>query len=185
MRSLPNVYVLLQDAQWGTGRQERYLKGALTWLWGRLPLTPRMRTALIWLLSPKFTVGVVALVRDEQGRVLLLRHTYRPGREWGLPGGGLHAHESLEDCLRREVYEETGMQVEIDALLSAAAHRDRRLVDMIFACHPAPGQSLDSFRPNPEVDEARYFAPDELPAEMSRGQRRLLSVALGQAERNA
>ena len=144
-------------------------------------MTRRMRTAILWWLGPKFTVGVVGLVLDEEGRVLLLRHTYRPGREWGLPGGGLHLHESLEDCLRREIREETGMRVRVDRLLSAAAHFDRRLVDMIYACRPSPGESLEGFTPNPEVAEARFFPPDELPENMSRSQRRLVAVALRQA----
>ena len=61
----------------------------LTYLWGHIPFPRRVRTALIWLLSPKFTVGVVALVRNDEGRILLLRHTYRLARPWGLPGGGL------------------------------------------------------------------------------------------------
>jgi len=151
-------------------------------LWGRLPLPGMARNWIVWLLSPKFTVGVVGLVRDEQGCVLLLRHTYRPGKPWGLPGGGLRPGERLEDCLRREMHEETGLEVEIDALLSAAAHYDRKLVDMIFTCHLRPGQSLAAFKPNAEVSEARYFAPDELPQGMSRGQRRLILVAVRQAE---
>ena len=150
------------------------------WLWKRLPLPRRARTALIWLLSPKFTVGVVGLVRDERGHVLLLRHAYRPNKPWGPPGGGLKIGESLEECLQREVREETGMEVEVDALLTAAAHFDRRLVDMIFACHPRRGQNLSNFRPNAEIAEARYFPPDRLAENMSRSQRNLIKVALRQ-----
>src|SRR4051812_39518773 len=107
----------------------------MTHLWGQLPIPGRARSAIIWLLSAKFTVGVSGLVRDEEGRVLLLRHTYRPAWPWGLPGGGLRPGESLEDCLHRELLEETGLEIEIEGLLSAASHYDRKLVDMIFACH--------------------------------------------------
>jgi ADP-ribose pyrophosphatase YjhB (NUDIX family) len=154
----------------------------LTWLWGRLPLNDRARTAIIWLLSPKFIVGVVGFIRDEEGRVLLLKHTYRRSKPWGLPAGGMRPGESLEECLRREIKEETGLVVEIDHLLSAAAHYDRRLVDMIFACHPVAGSTLADFKPNAEVSEARYFPPDQLPEGVSRGQRRLIKVACEQAD---
>jgi 8-oxo-dGTP diphosphatase len=147
-----------------------------------LPLKGWMRTKIIWLLSPKYVVGVSGLVRDDQGRVLLLRHTYRGRWPWGLPGGGLKPGESLEECLEREVLEEAGLQVEAEHLLSAAAHYDRLLVDMIFSCRLLPGQNLDNFAPNPEIAEARFFPLDTLPEEISWGQRRLIRIALSQAE---
>src|SRR5205807_3526892 len=118
----------------------------------------------------------------EEGRVLLLRHTYWLKKPWGLPGGGLHPGETLEECLRREVLEETGMKIEIKELLSAAAHFDRRLVDMVFSCRPANGASLASFKPNAEVAEARFFALSDFPEDMATGIRRLIEVAIKQAE---
>lgn len=140
-----------------------------------------MRGAIIFWLTPKFNVGVMGLVRDEQGNVLLLRHTYRGGRPWGLPGGGLKPGEMLEECLRREIREEVGIEVEIDALLSLSSHRNRRVVDMIFACHPARGETLDNFKPNAEIDEARFFTPDGLPQAITSGQVKLVRMALRQA----
>jgi ADP-ribose pyrophosphatase YjhB (NUDIX family) len=136
----------------------------------------------MWLLSPKFMVGVSGLIIDEEGRILLLRHTYRGKRPWGLPGGGLKHGESLEECLMREVREETGMQVEIKHLLLGAAHPDHLLVDLIYSCRPLPGQSLDVFRPNAEIAEAQWFYCDDLPPDVSRGQHRLIRIALEQAE---
>ncbi len=76
------------------------------------------------------------------------------------------------------------MKVEIEGLLSAAAHFDRRLVDMIFSCRPASGENLQGFTPNSEIAEARYFAPGSLPDNMSTSQRKLIKVALRQAEAN-
>ncbi len=148
----------------------------LTILWGRLPIPGRVRSVIIWLLSAKFTVGVSALVLDEQERVLLLRHTYRPSRPWGLPGGGLHPAESLEECLCRELFEETGLRIEVNELLSAASHHDRKLVDMIFMCRLAPGETLASFKASAEVVEARFFTLYELPDNMSPGQRKLIYI---------
>ena len=154
----------------------------LTWLWGRLPIRGRLRTIIMWWLSPKYMVGVSGLIRDEAGRILLLKHTYRGKEPWGLPGGGLKPGESLEQCLLREVWEETGMRAEITHMLSCAAHPDRRLVDMIFSCRLLPGESLDAFQPNAEVAEARWFNASDLPFNTTKGQRRLIKVALGQAE---
>lgn len=140
-----------------------------------------MRSALIWLLSPKFVVGVVGLVRNEEGHVLLLKHTYRRARPWGLPGGGLTPGESLEECLKREIREETGLEVEVEKMLSFGAHPDRRLVDAIFACKPLPGYTLERFKPNAEISEARWFSMSALPENLPGGLRRLLEVAERQA----
>lgn len=150
----------------------------VTWLWGRLPLPNRARTFIIWLLSPKYTVGVLGLVRDEQGRILVLKHTYRPSEPWGLPGGGLRPGETLQQCLKREIREEAGIEVEIGDLLSTVAHPDRKLLDVIFACRPRAGQSLATFRPNAEISEARFVDPGDLPGNIARGQRRVLKLAL-------
>jgi 8-oxo-dGTP diphosphatase len=130
----------------------------ITAIWNRLPLNRRLRSALVWLFNAKFTVGVIALVQDEEGRVLLFKHTYRRDKPWGLPGGSLQPGEDLERCLVRELREETGMEIEVDRLLSAAAHPERRRVDMIFACRLADGQGLERFRRSAEVSEARFFA---------------------------
>jgi ADP-ribose pyrophosphatase YjhB (NUDIX family) len=149
-------------------------------LWGQLPLPRKARSTIIWLLNPKFTVGVVGLVHDEEGRILLLKHTYRPGKPWGLPGGGLRPGESLEDCIRREVQEEANMKIQVERLLSGAAHYDRRLVDMIFACHPRPGETLGTFKPNAEIVDARFYRLDELPPDMSKSQRKLILIVARQ-----
>ena len=50
--------------------------------------------------------GVRAVIRDEAGAVLLqLRGDFKI---WGLPAGGMELGESVQDAVRREVYEETG-----------------------------------------------------------------------------
>ncbi len=135
----------------------------------------------MWLLSPKYSVGVTGLLLDDEGRVLLLRHTYRGSKPWGLPGGGLQPGETLEECLERELREETGMHVEVGELLWAASHTHRRLVDFIYRCTPLPGQSIKEFRPGAEVVEARYFAADSLPNGVSRRLQGLV-VRLGKPE---
>ena len=53
--------------------------------------------------------GVRAVIRDETGAVLLqLRGDFRI---WGLPAGGMELGESVQDAVRREVFEETGLTV--------------------------------------------------------------------------
>lgn len=73
----------------------------------------------------KVRVGVYGLARDT-GRVLLVRaseHDRSPGG-WSLPGGGLHFGEEIEQALRREFHEETGLHVEVEELLGVGSQRD-------------------------------------------------------------
>lgn len=57
-----------------------------------------------------FQVGVKALVRDKQGRVLLLREAHHPDSYWDLPGGRMDEGEDFMQTLRRELDEEIGVQ---------------------------------------------------------------------------
>jgi len=74
---------------------------------GKLP-SP-VKRSLVRLREPSFLGGVLGVVLDDQGRVLLFRHTYRPFAPWGLPSGFLKEGESLEHSIIREIKEETGL----------------------------------------------------------------------------
>ncbi len=60
---------------------------------------------------PLIVVGASVVVQDEAGRVLLQHRT--DDGTWGPIGGALEIGESLEDCARRELREETGLEVEL------------------------------------------------------------------------
>lgn len=62
-------------------------------------------------LVPAASVVVV----DDQGRILLQRRS--DNGKWALPGGVMEIGESMADCARREVLEETGIDVELTGLV--------------------------------------------------------------------
>ena len=95
-------------------------------------------------------VGVGAVVvRD--GRALLVRRAHEPRKgEWSLPGGLLDLGESLADAARREVKEETGLDVEVGPMIETfdRVHRDGEgriryhFVIVDFVCWSKEGEAL-------------------------------------------
>ncbi len=75
-------------------------------------------------MSPKpLLLSVKVVVFDERDRCLLLKRSPtsrgNPGR-WDFPGGKIDAGESLDDAAKREVLEETGLEIEIGRVLGSA-----------------------------------------------------------------
>jgi ADP-ribose pyrophosphatase YjhB (NUDIX family) len=66
-----------------------------------------------------FRIGVFALIHDGE-RVLLARR--RDSGWWNLPGGGMERGETVDEALRREVAEETGLEVAVRRLLAFIAY---------------------------------------------------------------
>ncbi|MCP4428859.1 MAG: NUDIX domain-containing protein [Chloroflexi bacterium] len=97
----------------------------------------------------------------ENGRILLTLRGDVP--IWCLPGGGVDAGESVAQCAIREVFEETGVEVELTRLVGVYSRPHWGLDGdhvVLFAARPIGGK----LRPaDGEAVDARYFAPNELP----------------------
>jgi 8-oxo-dGTP pyrophosphatase MutT (NUDIX family) len=65
--------------------------------------------------QPRKRVSADILLRDGQGRILLVDPVYKP--DWDLPGGMAEANEPLADTVRRELREELGLEVTVGRLL--------------------------------------------------------------------
>lgn len=140
-----------------------FAKTLVVQTWGRFPFPRPVRRLIQWVLSPKFIVGVVAVVFDQQGRLLLLRHTYKRKYPWGLPGGGMDHGETTEQTALRELREEAGVDAVIVRLLGVRTDRARRLIDVFYLCRAR----RQHFHPNPEISAYGYFALDAMPEGVS------------------
>lgn len=111
-----------------------------------------------------------ALVRDEQGRVLLLR---RPDNElWTIPTGGLKRGETIRECAVRECREETGVQIETLGLVGVFTTPDhvieyikggrvdevRQPVNVCLHARPVGGELTTT----DEASDVRWVEPHDL-----------------------
>lgn len=125
-------------------------------LWRAMPLWVHFLGAK--LARPKFRAAVAALIFDDQGQVLLFKHTYRKF-EWGIPAGSLEHREQPAEAVIREFYEETGMQIGIEKLLRVVSAKEDHHLTVIYLCKIMSGE----FKPSHEISEMKYFEPDNLP----------------------
>jgi 8-oxo-dGTP pyrophosphatase MutT (NUDIX family) len=119
------------------------------------------------------TLGVRAIIRDSQGRVLLVRHTYVPG--WYLPGGAVDARESVGEALVREVMEEANVRVIGAPRLIGIYFNRRGRSDHVVLFEVLEFEQTSPKKPDHEIAEARFFALDDLPKATTRATRARLA----------
>lgn len=109
------------------------------------------------------SVGVGAVVRDGQGRLLLVLRGVEPGLgRWALPAGYVDAGEDPREAAAREVLEETGLTVRCGAVVdvypgSGTGHG----ASFFLAFHAEPVRG--TVAAGDDALDARFFALDELP----------------------
>ena len=128
---------------------------ARVWRW----LPDAVQWRVLWLANAKFSLGVTGIVFDNQGRVMLLRHTFRRRYPWGLVSGWVRSGEPLTVALHREVAEETSLSIEIERLFKVRTDRLHSMVEVVYLCHLAGG----TFRPSSEITDIRWATVDDLP----------------------
>jgi len=148
-------------------------------VWRLFP--PRLAGFLKGLLARKWLVGAVAVMIDESAspaEVLLVEHSYRRRGAWGLPGGSLEStpgdparprdessdDDVIESALRREVWEELGIEItvlgllRIDAIPYVVEEPGPYRLDFYFRC--APREGFAALRQSLQLGHAGPCSPE-------------------------
>jgi len=148
------------------------LNNFLSRIWRQLP--SKVRRVGLRATNSTFTVTAAAIIFNEDHKVLLLKHRFRPGSGWGLPGGFLKPNEQPLEAVQRELQEEIALQIDQVEIFWARSFKRPQQVEVLFRARalnePVP-QSI-------EIESALWFSCDNLPTGLPRDQKLLIERAV-------
>ena len=111
--------------------------------------------------APTHSVSVAGVVIDVDKRVLVIRR--RDNGHWEAPGGVLELGETFEQGVEREVLEETGVQISVEALTGVYKNMSRGIVALVYRCSIKAGHP----RASNEATSVQWVDRDQINALMS------------------
>ncbi|MFC9787875.1 NUDIX domain-containing protein [Rhodococcus sp. NPDC127528] len=136
--------------------------------------------------APLWLSGVSAVVVDDSGRILLTRRA--DSGLWAVVSGILEPGEEPGPAALREIREETGVVAELVRITSVdtagpITYPNGDVASYLDVCFLARALSGDPYAADEENLEVAWFAPDELPAELTDSSSRRIEKALrGESE---
>jgi 8-oxo-dGTP pyrophosphatase MutT (NUDIX family) len=112
-------------------------------------------------IQPGYTIGVVAVVINDAGKILLVEHVFHPYFPWGLPGGWIGRNEDPQRAIERELMEELELQITVRQMLFCRRTHYNHL-DIAFLCEPESTIGELSY----ELLTYRWHTLDDLPVYM-------------------
>jgi 8-oxo-dGTP diphosphatase len=108
--------------------------------------------------QPKYSIGVIGVVINSEGKVLLVEHVFHPRLPWGLPGGWINFNEDPAQAAERELSEELNLNVTATRLLLMERTQFNHL-DIAYLCDAKSEIGTLSY----ELLGYQWYAFDELP----------------------
>lgn len=125
-----------------------------------------------------YRVSVKAYITDDEGRVFAVKENDKEGGSWwGLPGGGLDHGELPEDCLKREIQEELGLEnIEIHEIAyTKSFYLDRKDAWLIWIVYRAQIHA-DDFTFADGVTDARFINIEEIESSTDMFEKAIIEV---------
>jgi ADP-ribose pyrophosphatase YjhB (NUDIX family) len=125
------------------------------------------------------TLGVRAIVQSNDGKFLLVRHTYTPG--WHFPGGGVEKGQTAEQALRTELQQETSLQIAKAPTIHGFFYNNNvSKRDHVLAYYCDVQSDLEAKPTSMEIAEVGYFSFEDLPLDTDPGTvRRIRETVFG------
>lgn len=125
-------------------------------------ITPRqIRWWVSRISQDKFTASVAVFIFDDKNKILLLDHIFRPFYRWGIPGGFLERGENPAEAVRREIAEETNLELEKLKLYKVRAVG--RHLEILFTAEASGELKLQAG----EINDADWFDIEAMPEQMN------------------
>ena len=140
-------------------------------IWRGVP--KRLRRWTVRSYQSHFAVSVGAIITDNEGRVLLLKHRFRPSPGWGIPGGFIEKGEQPDAALRRELREEVELELHDLKLFTTRAFKEPKQIEIIFTARAFDDTERLSF----EIQKSQWFSLDQLPTNLPNDQTQLIKRA--------
>lgn len=111
-------------------------------------------------------LGAGTIVQDESGGILLVQEGKEHVKgQWNIPSGGYKGDETIREAAKRETYEETGLEVELEGVIGIYTRDAERTDDvknvMIVFDASKTGSTLKSNHQD-EILDVKYFEPEEI-----------------------
>lgn len=141
-------------------------------------LTPSLQMKIIRTTQQTFTVSVAAIIINENDEVLLLDHVLRSRSSWGFPGGFINRNEQPENAVKREIKEETGLELyEVEFF---RVRTNQRHIEILFSAKATGKAELRSR----EINDLGWFKLDEMPEKTHEGQKNIVKKVLETRRQN-
>jgi 8-oxo-dGTP diphosphatase len=131
-------------------------------LYRHVPMPTWLVKKAIWVFSPKYCIGVIGIIFNDDHEILLVNHTYRGKYSWALPSGIGKKGEDPKKAIVREIEEEIGLNVVVKKVLDISLPPGAIYLDIFLLCEEL---ETDTLRLSLEISEVSYFNSVTLPRE--------------------